>query len=233
MFHIDRHSAPPITNTSPLLSLSLPRSLLLPSSLTISLIPCFLPNPVECKQRTRNPPANLHLITTITTGDSRETTSSLSPSSPSASSYFPLQWSYKKADTRYCFSYDRIPLLSAAMISRAFFANKILRFPLCNGKSRGVYFRPDFNDEKFELRILFPVFLSIATDYFGKREWCKFARRENCIVRLHGFFFFISRFFFVRSTIDGRSPRIIFPPHLCSSIYPAIIQLDLVLLAPL
>lgn len=80
MFHIDRHSAPPITNTSPLLSLSLPRSLLLPSSLTISLIPCFLPNPVECKQRTRNPPANLHLITTITTGDSRETTSSLSPS---------------------------------------------------------------------------------------------------------------------------------------------------------
>jgi len=50
--------------------------------------PMFLPNPVECKQRTRNPLANLHLITTITTGDSRETTSS--PYPPLLSR--PLRW---------------------------------------------------------------------------------------------------------------------------------------------
>lgn len=65
----------------------------LPSSLTISLIPCFLPNPRRMQTTDANPPANLHLITTITTGDSRETTSDPSPPPLSPRT---LWWSFPK-----------------------------------------------------------------------------------------------------------------------------------------
>lgn len=60
------------------LSLCLPRSPSLPSSLTISH-PVFPSKPRRMQTTDANPPANLHLITTITTGDSRETTSGPSP----------------------------------------------------------------------------------------------------------------------------------------------------------
>lgn len=72
-----------------------------PSSLSLSLNslqsahdlshPVFPSKPRRMQTTDANPPANLHLITTITTGDSRDTTSGSSPP-PS----HPLQWSLPK-----------------------------------------------------------------------------------------------------------------------------------------
>lgn len=82
-----------------------------------SLTPYFLPNPAECKQR--GPPGNLHLITTITTGDFHDTTSGPSlpapcslPFSLSPHHLTDFAWSSPKADTRYCLPYTiRSPFL--------------------------------------------------------------------------------------------------------------------------
>lgn len=71
--------------------------------------PVFPSKPRRMQTTDASPPANLHLITTITTGDSHETTSgpiSIIPFPSSTSAVAP------KADTRYCFPYDLIPLFS-------------------------------------------------------------------------------------------------------------------------
>lgn len=119
-----------------------------------------------------NLPANLHLITTITTGDSHDTTSD------SSFSYLPHPLRSPLPKRTHGIAFRTIE--SRSSLWRWYFL-LTKYFPSCNGKSRNVYFRSDFNYEKFDFVarcIYFFLYCAIET-ILQKKEWCKFTWRKK------------------------------------------------------